>query len=297
MSTKPRELDIDLNRMRADKIEELRGVLRDLDDIDAMERVLNGHTHRIAVQATVVANGNGKNGHTSGHSSPQQLLDAADTAVEREEPSVPMGRKYKPRPPSVNTATVMEWIVDVLARAGQPLQAGNITAGIKKKYPPPYCSDSTFSRALSLLRSEKRVIAQRKPGSAYPQYALMDRQPKATEAKPKATPKRRLKRARTGVTLGNARGGYKADPNGIAAGVLRMLADHPEGLEIYQISALMEQEGKTQWLDGYTHNTQVSWTLKGHREKHRITTTELEDGRRIHTAVRPAISVTKSEGE
>ena len=287
MSTKPRELDIDLNRMRADKIEELRGVLRDLDDIDAMERVLNGHTHRIAVQATVVANGNGKNGSTSGHASPQQLLDAAHTAVDSEIPSVPMKRRY-------NTATVMEWIVDVLARAGQPLQAGNITAGIKKKYPPPYCSDSTFSRALSLLRSEKRVIAQRKPGSAYPQYALMDRQPKT--AKAKASPKRASKQARPG-TLRNSKGGYKADPNGIAAGVLRILADHPDGLEIPQITALLEEEGKTKWLDGYTHNTQVSWTLKGHREKHRIVTTDLGDGRRLHTAVRPAISVTKSEGE
>ena len=294
MSTKPRELDIDLNRMRADKIEELRGVLRDLDDIDAMERVLNGHTHRIAVQATVVANGNGKNGHTSGHSSPQQLLDAADTAVEREEPSVPMGRKYKPRPPSVNTATVMEWVIDVLARANKPLQARDITAGIKQKYPPPYCSDSTFNRVLALLRSQKRIQMQTGHGLRYPLYALLDRQPKAAKA---AKASRKRTRTKTGVTLGNARGGYKADPNGIAAGVMRMLADHPEGLEIYQISAMLEQEGVTKWLDGYTHNTQVSWTLKGHREKHRITTTELEDGRRLHTAVRPAISVTKSEGE
>src|SRR6516164_3433480 len=294
MSTKPRELDIDLNRMRADKIEELRGVLRDLDDIDAMERVLNGHTHRIAVQATVVANGNGKNGHTSGHSSPQQLLDAADTAVEREEPSVPMGRKYKPRPPSVNTATVMEWVIDVLARANKPLQARDITAGIKQKYPPPYCSESTFNRVLALLRSQKRIQMQTGHGLRYPLYALLDRQPKAAKA---AKASRKRTRTKTGVTLGNARGGYKADPNGIAAGVMRMLADHPEGLEIYQISAMLEQEGVTKWLDGYTHNTQVSWTLKGHREKHRITTTELEDGRRLHTAVRPAISVTKSEGE
>ena len=294
MSTKPRELDIDLNRMRADKIEELRGVLRDLDDIDAMERVLNGHTHRIAVQATVVANGNGKNGHTSGHSSPQQLLDAADTAVEREEPSVPMGRKYKPRPPSVNTATVMEWVIDVLARANKPLQARDITAGIKQKYPPPYCSDSTFNRVLALLRSQKRIQMQTGHGLRYPLYALLDRQPKAAKA---AKASRKRTRTKTGVTLGNARGGYRADPNGIAAGVMRMLADHPEGLEIYQISAMLEQEGVTKWLDGYTHNTQVSWTLKGHREKHRITTTELEDGRRLHTAVRPAISVTKSEGE
>jgi len=294
MSTKPRELDIDLNRMRADKIEELRGVLRDLDDIDAMERVLNGHTHRIAVQATVVANGNGKNGHTSGHSSPQQLLDAADTAVEREEPSVPMGRKYKPRPPSVNTATVMEWVIDVLARANKPLQARDITAGIKQKYPPPYCSESTFNRVLALLRSQKRIQMQTGHGLRYPLYALLDRQPKAAKA---AKASRKRTRTKTGVTLGNARGGYRADPNGIAAGVMRMLADHPEGLEIYQISAMLEQEGVTKWLDGYTHNTQVSWTLKGHREKHRITTTELEDGRRLHTAVRPAISVTKSEGE
>jgi len=294
MSTKPRELDIDLNRMRADKIEELRGVLRDLDDIDAMERVLNGHTHRIAVQATVVANGNGKNGHTSGHSSPQQLLDAADTAVEREEPSVPMGRKYKPRPPSVNTATVMEWVIDVLARANKPLQARDITAGIKHKYPPPYCSESTFNRVLALLRSQKRIQMQTGHGLRYPLYALLDRQPKAAKA---AKASRKRTRTKTGVTLGNARGGYRADPNGIAAGVMRMLADHPEGLEIYQISAMLEQEGVTKWLDGYTHNTQVSWTLKGHREKHRITTTELEDGRRLHTAVRPAISVTKSEGE
>ena len=294
MSTKPRELDIDLNRMRADKIEELRGVLRDLDDIDAMERVLNGHTHRIAVQATVVANGNGKNGHTSGHSSPQQLLDAADTAVEREEPSVPMGRKYKPRPPSVNTVTVMGWIVDVLARANKPLQARDITAGIKHKYPPPYCSESTFNRVLALLRSQKRIQMQTGHGLRYPLYALLDRQPKAAKA---AKASRKRTRTKTGVTLGNARGGYRADPNGIAAGVMRMLADHPEGLEIYQISAMLEQEGVTKWLDGYTHNTQVSWTLKGHREKHRITTTELEDGRRLHTAVRPAISVTKSEGE
>ena len=294
MSTKPRELDIDLNRMRADKIEELRGVLRDLDDIDAMERVLNGHTHRIAVQATVVANGNGKNGHTSGHSSPQQLLDAADTAVEREEPSVPMGRKYKPRPPSVNTATVMEWVIDVLARANKPLQARDITAGIKHKYPPPYCSESTFNRVLALLRSQKRIQMQTGHGLRYPLYALLDRQPKAAKA---AKASRKRTRTKTGVTLGNARGGYRADPNGIAAGVMRMLADHPEGLEIHQISALLEQEGITKWLDGYTHNTQVSWTLKGHREKHRITTTELEDGRRLHTAVRPAISVTKSEGE
>src|SRR6516165_171873 len=288
MSTKPRELDIDLNRMRADKIEELRGVLRDLDDIDAMERVLNGHTHRIAVSATVVANGNGGNGKHH----PQQLLDAANTAVDGEIPSVPVKGRYKPNRTSITV--VMEWIVDVLARAGQPLQARNITAGIKKKYPPPYCSDSTFSRALYLLRSQKRVIAQRKPGSAYPQYALMDRQPKT--AKAKASPKRASKQARPG-TLRNSKGGYKADPNGIAAGVMRVLADHPEGLEIYQISAMLEQEGVTKWLDGYTHNKQVSWTLKGHREKHRITTTELEDGRRIHTAVRPAISVTKSEGE
>src|SRR6516165_10854979 len=290
MSTKPRELDIDLNRMRADKIEELRGVLRDLDDIDAMERVLNGHTHRIAVQATVVANGNGGNGKHH----PQQLLDAADTAVEREEPSVPMGRKYKPRPPSVNTATVMEWVIDVLARANKPLQARDITAGIKQKYPPPYCSESTFNRVLALLRSQKRIQMQTGHGLRYPLYALLDRQPKAAKA---AKASRKRTRTKTGVTLGNARGGYRADPNGIAAGVMRMLADHPEGLEIYQISAMLEQEGVTKWLDGYTHNTQVSWTLKGHREKHRITTTELEDGRRIHTAVRPAISVTKSEGE
>src|SRR6516225_7509380 len=118
MSTKPRELDIDLNRMRADKIEELRGVLRDLDDIDAMERVLNGHTHRIAVSATMVANGNGGNGKHH----PQQLLDAANTAVDGEVSGVPMKR--------VNSVTVMVWIVDVLVRAGQPLQAQNITAGI-----------------------------------------------------------------------------------------------------------------------------------------------------------------------
>jgi len=293
MSTKPRELDIDLNRMRADKIEELRAVLRDLDDIDAMERVLNGHTHRIAVRATVVANGNGGNGKHH----PQQLLDAANTAVEREEPSVPVKGRYKPRPPGVNTVTVMEWIVDVLARANKPLQARDITAGIKRKYPPPYCSDSTFNRVLVLLRSQKRIQMQAGRGLRYPLYALLDRQPKATEAKPKATPKRRLKRARTGVTLGNARGGYKADPNGIAAGVLRILADHPDGLEIPQITALLEEEGKTKWLDGYTHNTQVSWTLKGHREKHRIVTTDLGDGRRLHTAVRPAITVTKGEGE
>jgi len=294
MSTKPRELDIDLNRMRADKIEELRGVLRDLDDIDAMERVLNGHTHRIAVQATVVANGNGKNGSTSGHASPQQLLDAAHTAVDSEIPSVPMKRRYKQRPPSVNTATVMEWVIDVLARANKPLQARDITAGIKHKYPPPYCSESTFNRVLALLRSQKRIQMQTGHGLRYPLYALLDRQPKAAKA---AKASRKRTRTKTGVTLGNARGGYRADPNGIAAGVMRMLADHPEGLEIYQISAMLEQEGVTKWLDGYTHNTQVSWTLKGHREKHRITTTELEDGRRLHTAVRPAISVTKSEGE
>jgi len=290
MSTKPRELDIDLNRMRADKIEELRGVLRDLDDIDAMERVLNGHTHRIAVQATVVANGNGGNGKHH----PQQLLDAANTAVDGEIPSVPMKRRYKQRPPSVNTATVMEWVIDVLARANKPLQARDITAGIKQKYPPPYCSDSTFNRVLALLRSQKRIQMQTGHGLRYPLYALLDRQPKAAKA---AKASRKRTRTKTGVTLGNARGGYRADPNGIAAGVMRMLADHPEGLEIYQISAMLEQEGVTKWLDGYTHNTQVSWTLKGHREKHRITTTELEDGRRLHTAVRPAISVTKSEGE
>ena len=291
MSTKPRELDIDLNRMRADKIEELRGVLRDLDDIDAMERVLNGHTHRIAVQATVVANGNGKNGHASPL---QGLLDAANTAVDGEIPSVPMKQRYKQRPPSVNTATVMEWVIDVLARANKPLQARDITAGIKHKYPPPYCSESTFNRVLALLRSQKRIQMQTGHGLRNPLYALLDRQPKAAKA---AKASRKRTRTKTGVTLGNARGGYRADPNGIAAGVMRMLADHPEGLEIYQISAMLEQEGVTKWLDGYTHNTQVSWTLKGHREKHRITTTELEDGRRLHTAVRPAISVTKSEGE
>ena len=156
MSTKPRELDIDLNRMRADKIEELRGVLRDLDDIDAMERVLNGHTHRIAVRATVVANGNG----CKGKHHPQQQHDAANTAVDGEIPSVPMKQRYKQRPPSVNTATVMEWVIDVLARANKPLQARDITAGIKHKYPPPYCSESTFNRVLALLRSQKRIQMQ-----------------------------------------------------------------------------------------------------------------------------------------
>ena len=298
-TTRPQELDLDLARLRADKIAELRILMRDLEDLDAVERVLNGQTHHIAVTAQLLVEKNGGgNGHGHRHHVQPRLLAPAVPAFETEPPPRKKSKKRRKKSLDVTTEVVKEQVLTVLRRMPSPVQAGQILEAIAAKYPPPYAAQSTFNRAIARLRQDKTVTVNKR-GLRYPVYSLrvesLHEQLEAVREQKKQERQERRSRGTRARAKQHRGSGIvpKPDPAGVSMSVLRVLADHPDGLQISQIVEILEADGSTKFLADHAHNSQVSWALKGHRDRHRIKTITQRDGTRLHKALRPAFSVTK----